>query len=114
MATILIMYYKQISEGYEDEKRYDIMQKVGLDQKQIQGTIKTQVLIVFFLPLIVAGIHIVFAFPMVSRMLRILSLTNTNLFIWTTIGCFAAFSLLYILIYSITAKVYYDIVTKRP
>lgn len=114
MAMILIMYYKQISEGYEDVRRYDIMKKVGLDEKQIKKTINTQVLTVFFLPLIVAGIHICFAFPIISKLLKLLSLSNNMLFVWTTIGCFTVFSLLYILIYFVTAKAYYKIVSTKP
>lgn len=113
MAAILIMYYKQISEGYEDQKRFDVMKKVGLDQKQIRKTIQSQVLIMFFLPLLVAGLHVIFAMPILQRLLRLLSLNNVGLFIWTTAACFGVFSLIYIAIYSITAKEYYSIVSAQ-
>lgn len=110
MATVLIMYYKQITEGYEDKKRFEIMQKVGLDKREVKKTINSQVLTVFFLPLVVATIHIVFAFPMIEKMLRLLYLDNTNLYIMTTVICFGVFALVYVLIYFLTSKVYYGIV----
>ena len=110
MATVLIMYYKQITEGYEDKKRFEIMQKVGLDKREVKKTINSQVLTVFFLPLVVAAIHIVFAFPMIEKMLRLLYLDNTNLYIITTVICFGVFALVYVLIYFLTSKVYYGIV----
>lgn len=110
MATVLIMYYKQITEGYEDKKRFEIMQKVGLNKREVKKTINSQVLTVFFLPLVVAAIHIVFAFPMIEKMLRLLYLDNTNLYIMTTIICFGVFALVYVLIYFLTSKVYYGIV----
>lgn len=110
MSTVLIMYYKQITEGYEDKKRFEIMQKVGLDKREVKKTINSQVLTVFFLPLVVAAIHIVFAFPMIEKMLRLLYLDNTNLYIMTTVICFGVFALVYVLIYFLTSKVYYGIV----
>lgn len=110
MATVLIMYYKQITEGYEDKKRFEIMQKVGLDKREVKKTINSQVLTVFFLPLVVAAIHIVFAFPMIEKMLRLLYLDNTNLYIMTTVICFGVFALVYVLIYFLISKVYYGIV----
>lgn len=110
MATVLIMYYKQITEGYEDKKRFEIMQKVGLDKREVKKPINSQVLTVFFLPLVVAAIHIVFAFPMIEKMLRLLYLDNTNLYIMTTVICFGVFALVYVLIYFLTSKVYYGIV----
>ena len=110
MATVLIMYYKQITEGYEDKKRFEIMQKVGLNKREVKKTINSQVLTVFFLPLVVAAIHIVFAFPMIEKMLSLLYLDNTNLYIMTTVICFGVFALVYVLIYFLTSKVYYGIV----
>lgn len=110
MATVLIMYYKQITEGYEDKKRFEIMQKVGLNKREVKKTINSQVLTVFFLPLVVAAIHIVFAFPMIEKMLHLLYLDNTNLYIMTTVICFGVFALVYVLIYFLTSKVYYGIV----
>lgn len=110
MATILIIYYKQISEGYEDKERYAIMQKVGLSLREVKGAISSQVLTVFFLPLIAAGVHIAFAFPVISRLLKVLQMTNLNLFILCTIGTFLVFAICYGVIYAITARTYYKIV----
>ncbi len=112
METILIIYYKQISEGYDDKKRFEIMQNVGLSQHEVKASIRSQVLTVFFLPLITAGIHIFFAFPIIRRMLEMLRLTNTLLFAVTTLLTFVAFALVYAAIYLLTAKTYYKIVKK--
>lgn len=112
MATVLIIYYKQISEGMEDRKRYDIMQKVGLSLQEVKSTIRSQILIVFFLPPLVAGIHICVAFPIINRMLGMFGLLNTKLFALATIGCFAIFLMFYVLVYLFTAKVYYRIVRR--
>lgn len=111
MATILIMYYKQISEGYDDKERFDIMQKVGISKKEIKKSIHSQVLIVFFLPLIVAGIHIAFAFPFITKILAILNLTNITLLAIATIGGFLIFAVFYAIVYLITARSYYKIVS---
>lgn len=111
IATILIMYYKQISEGYDDKSRFEIMQKVGISHKEIKQSIHSQVLIVFFLPLIVAGIHIAFAFPFITRLLALLNLTNIKLFGMATVGGFLIFSAFYAIVYKITAKSYYKIVS---
>lgn len=111
IATILIMYYKQISEGYDDKSRFEIMQKVGISHKEIKQSIHSQVLIVFFLPLIVAGIHIAFAFPFITRLLALLNLTNIKLFGMATVGGFLIFSVFYAIVYKITAKSYYKIVS---
>lgn len=112
MATILILYYKQISEGYEDKERFIIMQKVGMDRHEVKGVIRSQVLTVFFLPLVMAGIHITFAFPMIRQMMQALSLMNAGLFIWCTLICFGVFAIVYALIYLLTSKVYYGIVRR--
>lgn len=112
MATILIIYYKQISEGYDDKDRFEIMQKVGMTKSEVKGSIHSQVLCVFFLPLIASGIHMCFAFPIVLKMLKGLGLVNTSLYIVCTVSSFLVFALIYALIYSITAKVYYRIVSK--
>ena len=76
LGTVLIMYYKQITEGYEDRRRYRIMQQVGMSRQEVQQTIGTQVLAVFFLPLVAAGVHVAFAFKMVTKLLTVLNLTN--------------------------------------
>ncbi len=112
MATVLIIYYKQISEGYEDKERFEIMQKVGLSRREVKKAIHSQVMSVFFLPLVTAMIHIAFAFPVISRLLTALGLTNTQLFIFCTLGCAILFSLIYIGIYWVTARVYYTIVSQ--
>ena len=111
IATILIMYYKQISEGYDDKVRFEIMQKVGISHEEIKKSIHSQVLTVFFLPLIVAGIHIAFAFPFITRLLAILNLTNVKLFAMSTVGGFLIFSVFYAVVYKITARSYYKIVS---
>ncbi len=110
MAAVLIIYYKQVSEGYEDRERFVIMQKVGMDARTVKRSIHSQVLMVFFLPLITAGIHIAFAFPMISKMLRLFALHNTALFASCTVITLLIFSAIYILVYSMTAKTYYKIV----
>ncbi|MCM1529876.1 MAG: ABC transporter permease [Alistipes sp.] len=112
METILIIYYKQISEGYDDKKRFEIMQNVGLSQQEVKSAIHSQVLTVFFLPLVTAGVHIFFAFPIIRRMLEMFRLTNTPLFAVTTLLTFAAFALVYAVIYLLTARTYYKIVKK--
>lgn len=111
IATILIMYYKQISEGYDDKERFAIMQKVGISHKEIKKSIHSQVLTVFFLPLIVAGIHISFAFPFITKILAILNLTNVKLFAIATCGSFLIFAIFYGIVYRITARSYYKIVS---
>ena len=110
-AAVLIIYYKQISEGYEDQSRFEIMQKVGMTQKDIRKSINSQVLTVFFLPLIAAGIHLCFAFPLISKLLTLFNLTNLYLLILTTIACYLIFTLFYMLVYKITSKAYYSIVS---
>lgn len=112
MATILIIYYKQISEGYDDKERFEIMQKVGMSHAEVKRSIHSQIMQVFFLPLILAGVHVAFAFPMISRILRLMSLFNLKLLILCTIGCFLVFTLLYAVIYALTARIYYRIVRR--
>lgn len=109
-ATVLIIYYKQISEGYEDRNRYQIMRKIGMTDREVKNSIRTQIMLVFFLPLITAGIHIAFAFPMLTKLMEVLLLDNTFLFArWCAI-VYIAFALFYALIYKVTAKTYYKIV----
>lgn len=111
-AAALIMYYKQISEGYEDKARFDILQKVGMTKREIKKSINSQVLTVFFLPLISAGVHMAFAFPIVSRLLMLFGLTDTAFFAVVTLLCFGVFSAVYILVYLVTSRSYYTIVSK--
>lgn len=110
MATVLIIYYKQISEGYDDRDRYQIMQKVGMSKKEVKGSIKSQILTVFFLPLVVAVIHIAFAFRIVTKLLAVLNLVNVPLFIGCTIITAALFAVFYAIVYALTAREYYRLV----
>ena len=109
---VLIIYYKQISEGYDDKERFAIMQKVGMSRKEVKSTINSQVQTVFFLPVIVAGIHVAAAFPMIARILLNLNLRNTGLYVTNTIICYLMFAVLYFLVYLLTAKIYYEIIEK--
>lgn len=109
-ATALIIYYKQISEGYEDRERFQIMQKVGMSSEEVKSAIHSQILLVFFLPLIVSAMHVAFAFPILTRLLEGLFESKQTLFIGCTFGTLGIFAIIYVLIYSITAKIYYQIV----
>ena len=109
MATTLIIYYKQISEGYDDRERYQIMMKVGMSRKEVKKSIRSQVLLVFFLPLIMAVIHLAFAFRIITKLLSVLNLTNVSLFFMCTVGTVAVFTIIYVCIYIITAREYYKI-----
>lgn len=110
MATVLIMYYKQISEGNDDRERFEIMQKVGMSQEEVKKTIHSQVLMVFFLPIIAAAIHIAFAFNVITKLLAIFNLTNIALFATCTIVTLAVFIIFYAVVYALTARTYYRIV----
>ena len=112
METVLIIYYKQITEGYEDQKRFEIMQNVGMSRAEVVRSIRSQILTVFFLPLVTAGLHTGFAFPILRRLFNQMDLTNTSLYIMCVVGSFAAFAVLYTLIYLITARTYYKIVKR--
>ena len=112
IAAVLIIYYKQISEGYDDKKRFEIMQKVGMTEQEVKKSIHSQVLTVFFLPLITAGIHTAFAFPLIKKILAMMMLTDTRLYILCTVTSFLVFAVVYGIIYMLTAKVYYKIVRK--
>jgi putative ABC transport system permease protein len=110
MATVLIIYYKQISEGYDDKERFEIMQKVGMSRREIKKTIRSQVLMVFFLPLAAAVIHIAFAFPMITKLLAVLNLKNVSLFMLSTVVTILVFAVIYAIVFSLTARAYYKIV----
>ena len=112
MATVLIIYYKQISEGYDDKERFAIMQKVGMGREEVRASIRSQVLTVFFLPLITAGIHVAAAFPMFNKILIIMNMENTEMYAVCTGICFLVFAAMYVVIYSVTARTYYRIVSK--
>ncbi len=112
-AAILIMYYKQITEGFEDNGRFEIMQKVGMTKTEIRKSINSQILTVFTAPLIFAGLHICFAFPIIKKLLEAFGLFNTGLLIAVTIGVFLAFAIFYVCVYKITSRSYYHIVSKK-
>ena len=111
LAAVLIIYYKQVSEGYEDQARFAIMQKVGMDKRAIRKSINAQILLVFFLPLLLAGLHLAFAFPLVWRILQLFMLSNLKLLILVTLGAYLVFALLYTLVYRLTSNAYYNIVS---
>lgn len=113
MGTAMIIYYKQISEGYEDQKRFEIMQKVGLSRREVRSSVRRQILMVFFLPLLMAILHITMAFPMIRRLLLLFGMTNTKLFIGCTAGTVLIFAVVYGVIYLMTARSYYHIVERK-
>lgn len=110
IAAVLIIYYKQVSEGYEDQGRFAIMKKVGMTDREIKKSINSQVLTVFFLPLLMAGIHMAFAFPMLRLVMMLLGLVNTWLAVVTAVVSYLIFALLYVLVYRGTSRTYYGIV----
>lgn len=110
MATTMIIYYKQVSEGYEDKGRFEIMQKVGMSKKEVRASIRSQIIKVFFLPLFMACIHLAAAFPMMNRLLLLFGMANVKLFAICTAATVAVFAVIYAIVYSITAKTYYKIV----
>lgn len=113
MAMVLIMYYKQISEGYEDRERFMIMQQVGLPKREIRRSINAQILIVFFAPLLVAGVHVAFDFNLVRMMLTLFGMFNWKLAAFCTLATFLVFALLYAAVYALTARTYYQIVSEK-
>ena len=111
IATVCIMYYKQVVEGYEDQKRFAIMKKLGLDDRQIRKSINSQLLTVFFLPLVGALSHLLFAHPMIEKLLSLFMISDIRLFFVTSILCYVCFSIIYFVIYKLTSNVYYKIVS---
>lgn len=110
-GTVLIIYYKQISEGYEDQGRFGILMKVGMTRREVKKSINSQVLTVFFLPLLVAGFHLGFAFPLISKILGLMATGGTVKFlINVTIGCYLIFAFFYVVVYMVTSRNYYTIV----
>lgn len=112
MAAVLIIYYKQISEGYDDKKRFEIMQNVGLSKGEVKASIHSQVLTVFFLPLVMAGIHMTAAFPILKSLLEGMGMTKTWLFLSCTAVSFLIFAVFYVIVYLLTARSYYKIVSR--
>ncbi len=111
LAAVSIIYYKQICEGYEDQSRFDIMQKVGMTKRDIRRSINSQLLTVFFLPMALSGVHLCFAFPFIHKLRLLFNLSNTPLLIGTTVVSYVAFALLYTLAYKLTSNAYYHIVS---
>ncbi|MFA9379551.1 MAG: FtsX-like permease family protein [Acetanaerobacterium sp.] len=109
VAAVLIIYYKQITEGFDDHDRFRIMQNVGMSDKEVRSTIDKQVLMVFFLPLGMAVLHIAVAFPVLCKLLAAFKMTNTTLFLFCTIGAVVIFAILYFTVYQLTARAYYRI-----
>ncbi len=112
LATVLMIYYKQISEGYEDKDRFEIMQKVGLSRGEVKRSIHSQILMVFFLPIVVASIHIAFDFNMVEKLLTLFYIHNTTLTALCTLGTVLVFFIAYGVVYALTARTYYKIVER--
>ena len=110
MVTVLIIFYKQISEGYEDKERYAIMEKVGMSNAEVKRSIRTQILTVFFLPIGAAVLHVVMAFPMIKWILAAFSLNNTALFALCVAVTALVFLLIYLLVFALTSRSYYKIV----
>ena len=110
ISTVLIIYYKQISEGYDDRENYQIMQKVGMDRREVRRTIRSQILAVFFLPLLGAFLHVAFAFRVMTMLLEVMYVLNVPLFLKCTAGVTAVFTLFYVIVYMVTSREYYRIV----
>lgn len=110
LSTVLIIYYKQISEGYEDQRRYQIMQQVGMSPREVRSSIRSQVLLVFFLPLVTAGIHVAAAFPMLCKLLELFNLFDVRLFALCAAGTLLVFCAIYALVYGLTTRTYSRIV----
>lgn len=110
LGTALIIYYKQVSEGYEDARRFTIMQQVGMSHREVKRSIHSQILLVFFLPLVTAVVHLAFAFPMLQKILLVMGLADFWIVLLSTVGCVAVFAVCYLIIYGLTARTYYKIV----
>ena len=110
LGTALIIYYKQVSEGYEDARRFTIMQQVGMSHREVKRSIHSQILLVFFLPLVTAVVHLAFAFPMLQKILLVMGLADFWIIFLSTVGCVAVFAVCYLIIYGLTARTYYKIV----
>ena len=111
LAAVMIIYYKQLSEGYEDYTRYEIMQKVGMTKQDIRKSINSQMLTVFFSPLLMAGLHLCFAFPFLWKIMMMFGLNNRTLIIAITVICYIIFGVFYAVVYKITSNLYFHIVS---
>ena len=112
-ATVLIIYYKQVTEGYEDEKRFEIMRNVGMSKEDIRKNVNSQMLTVFALPLITAAVHTAFAFPIVQKMIEMFNLNNALLSLAVTATAIVVFAVFYVIVYKITSNAYYAIVSGK-
>lgn len=110
MITVLIIFYKQISEGYDDKERFSIMEKVGMSNEEVKKTISAQIRMVFLLPIVTAALHVLAAFPMIRMILAVMNLNNGRLFAYCLLGTIAVFTVIYLLVYKMTSKTYYRIV----
>lgn len=110
MGAVMIIYYKQISEGFDDRKRFQIMQKVGMSRQEVRQTIRSQVVTVFFLPLVVAILHTVVAFPVTRQLMTMMNFPDSGIFLVATAETIVAFAIVYLIVYTITARAYYKIV----
>ena len=110
MGAVMIIYYKQISEGFDDRKRFQIMQKVGMSRQEVRQTIRAQVVTVFFLPLAVAILHTMVAFPVTRQLMTMMNFPNSGIFLVATAVTIVAFAMVYLIVYTITARAYYKIV----
>lgn len=110
IVTVMIIFYKQITEGYDDRERYQILEKVGMSSKEVKDTIKSQIRIVFVLPIFAAAVHVTAAFPMVNRILKMLNLNNEKLFAGCLAATIIAFAVIYYLVFKVTSRAYYKIV----
>lgn len=109
-SQVVIMYYKQISEGYEDKGNFEIMRKVGITDKQIKQSIKSQVLLIFFSPLIIATLHTIVAYPFIEKILRLFLITDSSIFLQALAVTIVVFAIFYLIVYAITSKIYYRII----
>ena len=112
LATVLVIYYKQISEGHEDRDNFVILQQVGLDQKQTGTTIRKQILTVFFLPLFFSFLYLGVAYKMIAKIVAILGATNAGLVLQTTLAICAVFFISYVLVFLLTSRSYRKIVVR--
>lgn len=109
-VTVMIIFYKQVSEGYEDKERYRIMEQVGMSNVEVKSAIETQIRMVFFLPIVVAVLHVVAAFPLIRRVLSLLIMDSGQLFVWCLVTTVLAFAVIYYVVFRVTSKIYYRIV----
>lgn len=109
MITVIIIFYKQISEGYEDKDRFLIMEKVGMSKKDVKQSIRSQIRMVFIFPLAVAAIHVTAAFPMIKRLLLMLNMANSALYAKCVIVSVLIFAVIYVIVFMLTSRTYYKI-----